>query len=112
MPMVLELIQYMLAGLLYIFVLIVFILNKEALFYNYQLIQIDFIQWTNKRGMNQNKPSRKISYLAKRLIIPIVTLISSISLGPLAGVINTTEKTSLGDRSNFFLLWPKVSSNF
>lgn len=93
-------------------ILIVFVLKKKAVFSNYKLIQTDFIEWSNKRRVNYNKPNGEIIIIAKRLIIPLIALISSISLGPLAGAIIATEKSSLGDRSNFFLLWPQVSLNF
>lgn len=75
---------------------------------NYNLIQADFIQWSNKRGMNQNEAYEKIIDIVKSILIPITISLYITIFAPLAEAINDFGNSSLDDTSHFVLLWPKV----
>lgn len=107
--MILEPIQYMLAGMLYCFVFILFLSKKQAILSNYKIIQTDFIIFSKIRGFDPNKSYRKTVHFFKRLMILILVVSCSISFGPVLAAINDLGVLPLDDRSHFGFVWPKVS---
>ncbi|XP_025200899.1 odorant receptor 49b-like [Melanaphis sacchari] len=103
-----ELIQYMIVGVLYTLIFLVFIIKKDAIVSNYNFIQTKFIHWSNKRLLHPNIAYKKNIRTVKRLIIPLVILSLSIAFGPLVSTINDIGKLPLNSRTHFVLFWPKI----
>jgi len=104
-----ELIQYMIVGILYTLIFLVFIFKKEAIMSNYNFIQTKFIHWSNKKSLHPNAVYKKNIETVKSLVIPLATLSLSIAFGPLVSTINDIGKLPLDNRAHFVLFWPKVS---
>jgi len=109
MPFVMELIQYMIVGVYFSSIFMVFIIKKEGIMSNYNCIQTKFIQWSNKRALDPNVAYKRNIKTVKSLAIPLATLSLSIALGPLLSTINDIGKLPLDHRAHFVLFWPKVS---
>lgn len=106
--MILELTRYMLSGLLYLMILIVFLFKKDAIFSNYQYIQTHFVEWSNKRMINLYHKNRQMLKYAKRVQLAAFFVYFSMACGPVIEAFNDLGKIPLGDRSHFPLLWPRV----
>lgn len=109
MSLGMELIQYMIVGILYTLIFLVFILKNEAIMSNYNFIQTKFIHWSNKKSLHPNAVYKKNIETVKSLAIPLATLSLSIAFGPLVSTINDIGKLPLDNRAHFVLFWPKVS---
>jgi len=109
MPFIMELIQYIIVGIYYCLIFMVFIIKKKTIVSNYNFIQTIFIQWSNKRALHPNKAYKENIKTIKSLSIPLAILSLSIALGPLVSAINDIGKLPLGHRAHFVLFWPKVS---
>jgi len=105
----LELIQYMMVGILNCLVLTVFILKKKTILSNYNTIQKDFIHWSKISGMNPDEMYRESIRRAKHFVIAFIIFTNSITFGPLISAIIDIDKSALDSRSHFILFWPKVS---
>lgn len=90
------------------FIGIMFILKRKAILSNYNFIQTDFIQWSNKRGINQNEAYEKITYIAKNVFILTTISLYIVIHAPFVEAINDFGNSPLDDPSHFALLWPKV----
>lgn len=106
---VLEQIQYIMVGLLYILILTVLVVKKNLIISNYKFIQIDFIQWSHKRGANPNTSYEKCVQFVYTLAIPCAIIIILVYGGPFVAAINDLGVLPLDDQSHFVLFWPKVS---
>lgn len=60
--------------------------------------------------MDPNKSYKNNLHTVRYTVIPIITIICCISLGPLFSAINDIGKLPLDSRSHFVLFWPKVSN--
>jgi len=109
MPFVMELIQYMIVGVYFTSIFVVFIIKKEAIMSNYNCIQTKFIQWSNKRALHPNAAYNRNIKTIKSLSIPLAILSLSIAFGPLVSTINDIGKLPLDNRAHFVLFWPTVS---
>jgi len=109
MPMVMELIQYMIVGIYFSLIFVVFVIRKKDIVSNYDCIQTDFIQWSNKRALCPNVANKKNIKTTKRLAIPLAILSLSIAFGPLVSAINDIGKLPLDNQAHFVLFWPKVN---
>lgn len=105
---ILELIRYILSGLLYLMILIVFVFKKDAIFSNYQYIQTHFIEWSNKKRINLYQKNQQMLKYAKRVQFAAFFVYFSMVCGPIIEAFNDLGKIPLGDRSHFPLLWPRV----
>lgn len=99
----------MMGGIFYVSTYIVFILKKDKIASNYYDVQTIFIQWSNRRGMDPNDAYRKSLQKVKSLMVPLISLMCSISFGPLISTINDIGKMPLDSRSHFTMFWPSVS---
>ncbi|XP_027848734.2 uncharacterized protein LOC114128419 [Aphis gossypii] len=108
MSLGMELIQYMIVGILYTLIFLVFILKNEAIMSNYNFIQTKFIHWSNKKSLHPNAVYKKNIETVKSLAIPLATLSLSIAFGPLVSTINDIGKLPLDNRAHFVLFWPKI----
>jgi len=109
MPFVMELIQYMIVGIFFTSIFMVFIIKKEAIMSNYNCIQTKFIQWSNKRALHPNVAYKRNIKTVKSISIPLAMLSLSIAFGPLVSTINDIGKLPLDNRAHFVLFWPTVS---
>lgn len=109
MSLGMELIQYMIVGVFYTLIFLVFILKKEAIMSNYNCIQTKFIRWSKKKSLHPNSVYKKNIETVKSLTIPLAILSLSITFGPLVSTINDIGKLPLDNRAHFILFWPKVS---
>jgi len=109
MSLGMELIQYMIVGILFTLIFLVFLIKKEAIASNYNFIQTIFIHWSNKRSLHPNVAYKKNIKTVKSLIIPLAILSLSIAFGPLVSTINDIGKLPLDYRTHFVLFWPTVS---
>ena len=106
---VMELIEYMIVGMYFGLIYMIFLIRKEAIVSNYNFIESKFIHWSNKRAMNPNAAYKKNTEALKSFIIPLAILLLSVVLGPLISAINDIGKLPLDHRAHFILFWPKVS---
>jgi hypothetical protein len=111
LSMILEQIQYMMVGMFHVLICILFIKKNDAITSNYNLIRNDFIQWSEKRGVDPNETYKKNLRTVKYSMIPIIIVISCITLGPLFTAINDIGKLPLDSKPHFVLFWPKVSKS-
>lgn len=107
--LVMELIQYIIVGIYFSSIFVVFIIKKEAIMSNYNCIQTKFMQWSNKRALHPNAAYKKNIKTIKSLSIPLAILLLSIVFGPLVSAFNDIGKLPLDNRAHFVLFWPKVS---
>lgn len=105
----LEIIQYMFAGILYSFVLIVFVIKKEAIFSNYKIIKTDFVKFSKENGRNPNDACEKLIHLVKHITMPSTFVIIGLTFGPLLSTLFDLGELPLDHRSHFVFFWPKVS---
>uniref|UniRef100_A0A2S2PJ41 Gustatory and odorant receptor 7 n=1 Tax=Schizaphis graminum TaxID=13262 RepID=A0A2S2PJ41_SCHGA len=108
MSLGMELIQYMIVGIFFTLIFLVFLIKKEAIASNYNFIQTKFIHWSNKRSLHPNIAYKKNIKTVKSLIIPLAILSLSIVFGPLVSTINDIGKLPLDYRTHFVLFWPKI----
>ncbi|XP_060843016.1 uncharacterized protein LOC132923183 isoform X2 [Rhopalosiphum padi] len=108
MSLGMELIQYMIVGILFTLIFLVFLIKKEAIASNYNFIQTIFIHWSNKRSLHPNVAYKKNIKTVKSLIIPLAILSLSIAFGPLVSTINDIGKLPLDYRTHFVLFWPTI----
>lgn len=108
----LELYQYVIGGMLYTFILVVFLLKRRAITSNYKFIETDFRHWSIKKGTDQNHTYennlRKVKILTKPFIVTICFIIS----GPLMSTLYDLGMKPIDHNSHFLLFWPKVSINY
>jgi len=107
--LIMELIQYIIVGIYFSLIFVVFIFKKEAIMSNYDCIQTKFIQWSNKRALHPNAAYKENIKTFKSLSIPLAILSLSIAFGPLVSTFNDIGKLPLDNRAHFVLFWPKVS---
>jgi len=105
----LELIQYMMVGILNSLVFVVFKLKGRAILCNYNSIQRDFTYWSKKNGKDPDEIYRKNVQTAKYFVIIFIVCTNSITFGPLTSAIIDIDKSALDSRSHFILFLPKVS---
>jgi len=109
MSLVIELIQYIIVGIFFCLIFMIFIIKKEAIVSNYNFVQTVFIDWSNKRALHPNVAYNKNIETLKHLSILLATISLSIAFGPLISAINDIGKLPLNYRTHFMLFWPKVS---
>lgn len=103
-----EIVQYIIAGILYVFILTMLVLKNGKIFSNYNSMQTDFVQWSEKNGRNPNKAYWKTFQTFKLFLIPCLLSWFTL-LGPFFTAINNRKYVPLDDRSNFIMFLPKVS---
>lgn len=108
-PIVLELIEYMMGGLLYSMILIVFIFKKRDITYTFDCVQTTFIEWSIKWGMDPNVTYVKNIRIFKTSLTLYVFINSLVVMSPIFSTISNLDDTPLDTRSHWIMYWPKVN---
>jgi len=106
----LEQFQYVMSGLYYSSIFLIFLWKKKEITSNYNDIQTDFIKWSKNRGINPNKAYDLSIQTLYRILIPCLTTMFLILSGPFLAAVIDKGNVPLDDRSHFPLFWPKVST--
>lgn len=109
MNMVLENIQYILAGTLNILILTVFFLNKKPIVSNIHFIETSFIHWSYKRRTTPQKTYKQYLRTLNQMVSLTILAALNIIFGPLVTAIIDLDTMPLDDSSHFIMFWPKVS---
>lgn len=107
--MLLELILYIILGILNSTFFTILLIKKQAIHSNYSCIQTDFIQYSIERGMDPNEMYTKVVQIIKILCVPTLVVTGIFNLGPLLTTINDLGELPLDDRSHWLMFWPDVS---
>jgi len=105
----LELILYIILGILNSTFFTILLIKKQAIHSNYSCIQTDFIQYSIERGMDPNEMYTKVVQIIKILCVPTLVVTGIFNLGPLLTTINDLGELPLDDRSHWLMFWPDVS---
>lgn len=107
--MKLELLQYIICGMLYTFIYVVCLFKKQVIISNYTLIETDFRNWSLIKGTNQNRAYEQNIRNVRKLTKPYIVMTIFTLFGPLLSTINDIGKKPIDHHSHFLLFWPKVS---
>jgi len=107
--MLLELILYIILGVLNTTFFVIIVIKKQAINSNYSFIQTDFIEYSMERQMDPNEIYNKVVHIIKILCVPTLFATAAFNLGPLLTTINDLGELPLDDRSHWLMFWPGVS---
>lgn len=108
LAMYLEQLQFVIAGLIYCLVYIVFIFKKKAVVTTFDIMQTDFIEWSLKSRMDPNEMYEKNVRMVKRFVGIIIAATFFISFGPLITTIYDLGELPLSHQSHWPVNWPEV----
>lgn len=107
--MLLELILYIILGVLNSTFFAILVIKKQAINSNYSFIQNEFIQYSMERKMDPNEIYNKVVDIIKILCVPTLIATGAFNLGPFMTAIIDFKKLPLNDRSHWLMFWPDVS---
>lgn len=108
MSMIMELILYIICGILHSSHLIVIALNKQSIVTTYSFIQTNFFNWSVKRGMDPNGAYKKNIKKIKYFVTFWSFMGCTIMFSPLLSTIADLGELPLDHRSHWNTHWPMV----